>query len=205
MLGASYKGIPIQYAKQEYDSQKRDAPWGTLDALCAGIKFINGPFVVCNSDDIYGENALFLARSSLEKTGQNLAVGYQLGKVLPQKGSVNRGIFRIDNDYIRSIKEEISLTRENILERGFSPETLCSMNLFGLTAETLRKLELQLHEFKQKNTSNRNVECLLPQEIGKLIEEKAIAMKILQTNDRWLGITNPEDEEQVRKELIRKI
>src|SRR3989344_9452907 len=34
-FGNSYKGVPIEYAMQEYDSAKRDKPWGTADALCS--------------------------------------------------------------------------------------------------------------------------------------------------------------------------
>ena len=87
--------------------------------------------------------------------------------------------------------------------RRLSPETLCSMNLFGLTVETLQRLELQLQEFRQKNASNRIIECLLPQEIGNLIKEKAITMNLLRTDDQWHGLTHPQDEEQVRNELIK--
>ena len=78
------------------------------------------------------------------------------------------------------------------------------MNLFGLIKDTLQKLEVLLQEFKQKNAGNRTIECLLPQEIGNLIEEKAITMNLLQTDDQWHGLTHPQDEEQVRKKLNRK-
>ena len=204
LLGTDYKGMNIQYAKQEYDQQTRDTPWGTLDALCAGSKYINRPFVICNSDDIYGESALRNARDFIETANQNLAVGYKLGEVLSQTGSVNRGIFHINGTNVTSIKEEIGLTMENLSSRKLSQQTLCSMNLFGLTEEALQKLKDRLQEFKQKNAANRNIECLLPQEIGNLIKKSQITMKILQTDEQWHGLTHPQDEEQVRNELIKK-
>jgi dTDP-glucose pyrophosphorylase len=51
----SYKGIEIKYAHQLYDPKERDKPWGTCDAICSAKNLINGAFVVCNGDDIYGE------------------------------------------------------------------------------------------------------------------------------------------------------
>ena len=204
LLGAEYKGMHIQYAKQEYDPQTRDAPWGTLDALCAGIKYANRPVVVCNSDDIYGESALRNARDFVETNNQNVAIGYKLEKVLPQTGSVNRGIFSLNEDYIISIKEETGLTKESLSSRNLSQQTLCSMNLFGLTEEALQKLKYRLQDFKQKNTNSRVIECLLPEELGNLIKESQITMRILQTNEQWHGLTHPQDEEQVRRELIIK-
>ena len=54
-FGNSYKGIPVYYALQEFDSVKRQKPWGTVDALCSAKEFLNCPFVVCNGDDLYGE------------------------------------------------------------------------------------------------------------------------------------------------------
>ena len=204
ILGARYNGMRIHYAKQDYDSQTRDAPWGTLDALCAVQQYFDRPIIVCNSDDIYGENALRDAKKFIEKNNQNVAIGYKLEKVLPQAGSVNRGIFSLNRKYVASIREEVGLTQENIAERGLSPQTLCSMNLFGLTTDSLQKLEVRLQEFKQKNAGNRTIECLLPEELGTLIKEKQIIMRVMQTENRWYGLTNPQDEEQVRKELNRK-
>ena len=44
---------------------------------------------------------------------------------------------------------------------------------------------------------------MLPEEISNLIKKKKIKMKIYPASDKWLGITNPEDEEKVR-EMLKK-
>jgi len=41
----------------------------------------------------------------------------------------------------------------------------------------------------------------LPTELSRLIKENKIKMKLYPCNEKWLGITNPEDEEIVRKML----
>lgn len=203
VLGTEHEEIRVQYAKQEYDQKARDAPWGTLDALCATRQYLNRPFVVCNSDDIYGESAMRDAKNILERNKENIAIGYRIKTVLPQTGAVNRGIFDIEREYVISIKEEIGISLDNISARGISSESLCSMNLFGLTEETLKKLEKRLLDFKKKNEGNRTIECLLPEEIGSLLKDKQITMRISQTENQWHGLTHPQDEEEVRKELIK--
>jgi NDP-sugar pyrophosphorylase family protein len=50
MFGTNYKGVPIFYVKQDFDSKVRDKPWRTVDALCYAKKVIDCPFVVCNGD-----------------------------------------------------------------------------------------------------------------------------------------------------------
>ena len=55
MFGDSYKGIPIKYASQNFDSASRDKPWGTTDALCSAKELLDCPFIICNGDDLYGK------------------------------------------------------------------------------------------------------------------------------------------------------
>ena len=52
MFGTNYKGVPIFYVKQDFDSKVRDKPWRTVDALCYAKKVIDCPFVVCNGDEV---------------------------------------------------------------------------------------------------------------------------------------------------------
>ena len=50
-------------------------------------------------------------------------------------------------------------------------------------------------------------EYLLPIIVNGMLEEKSVQVKILETNDRWFGVTYKEDKEAVQnsfKELIEK-
>jgi NDP-sugar pyrophosphorylase family protein len=204
-FGNSFNKTPIFYTKQEFDLNSRDKPWGTVDALLSAKKIINEDFVVCNGDDLYGENSFEKARIFLENNNSCVAIGYELEKVLPENGKTNRGIFEVDeNNNIIEIKEVFDIEKNNLEEKNLKNNSLASMNLFGLKKNTINLLEKKLSDFKKENFENRKIECLLPVELSNLILEKKIEMKLLASNDDWFGVTNPEDEEIIRKKLQEK-
>ena len=202
MFGNNYKGISVYYAYQEYDESQRDRPWGTNDALCCAEKLLDCPFVVCNGDDIYGEEA-FQKLVNYSKENQTCAtIGYKLGEVLSENGSVNRGIFEFDEkNNLISINENFGITKNNLYEKNLSKDSACSMNIFLLNPKVVGALREKLDLFKNKNKFDRKVECLLPGELTRLISDNHLKIKVLETNERCIGVTNPSDEESVRREL----
>ncbi len=203
-FGDSYKGIPIFYAMQEFDETVRERPWGTNDALCSAKEFLDGPFVVCNGDDIYGENVFRKLFEHLQENEENITAGYKLGEVLSDKSSVNRGIFEIEGDKVKTITETLGITRDNLEEKRLDVENLCSMNLFGLNLKTFNLLCERLDKFKEEHKGDSRIECYLPMELNDLVLEGKIVMKVFPTEDLWIGITSPEDEEVVRGILKRE-
>lgn len=197
----SYKGIPVYYALQDYDPKKRDKPWGTVDAICSAKKLISESFVICNGDDIYGKKTFERLIEHLKKGGENAGIGYKLKDVLPKKGNVNRGIFQEENGYLKNIIEIFDINRENFREKGLREDSLCNMNIFALTPRTLEELSKKLEKFKIQNKDNQTIECLLPIELGKLISEGKIKMRLYYTPEKWFGITNPGDEKIVKNQL----
>lgn len=200
----SYKGIPVFYAYQKYDEKERDKPWGTGDALCSAASLLDSGFVVCNGDDIYGENAFKLLAEHLQKSEEEAAIGYKLEGVLPEKGFTNRGIFKIENNYVKNLVEVFNIDKANLNSSGTKPDDLCSMNIFALHPETINLLSIELDKFKNQHKGDRKIEFLLPTEISKLIKNNKIKMNIYPATDKWLGITNPEDEDTVRNMLVVK-
>jgi len=75
------------------------------------------------------------------------------------------------------------------------------MLFFGLHLEKLDLLNEILINFKKQHEGDREIEFLLPNEIGKLIKEKKIIMHAYPTDEKWFGITNPEDEKKIREAL----
>lgn len=202
-FGDSYHDVPVEYAIQTFDSSTREKPWGTVDAICAARKILNTPFVVCNGDDIYGEESFKVLFNHLTHYKTSASVGYRIKDVLPDFGEVNRGIFEIDSEsFAKRINEIFGISRDNLFEKGFDDFTLCSMNLFALTLEALDKLSLNLDEFKLNNRNNRIVECILSSEISKLIVQQKIKLKIYPTESKWYGITNKDDGEFVRMKIL---
>lgn len=198
-FGNFYKGIPIAYVQQIYDEKIRDKPWGTVDALCAIKDTIKEPFVVCNGDDIYGEKTFKILHGHLQKSNEEATTGYMLSEVIPKEGKTNRGIIKETNNYVYDIIETFEIEHSNLNEKGLHKNSLCSMNIFAFHPETVFMLSEKLEAFKKANTNNRKIECLLPNEIGNLIKSGKIKMKLYKTEDKWLGVTNPGDENIVRQ------
>ena len=201
MFGDEYQGVPIFYARQEFDHATRDRPFGTADALCCASEFIDCPFVVCNGDDIYGENNFKTLVEHLKNNDEGATIGFRLFDMLPKKGTGNRGIFDVENDYVIGLKEVLGIEKSRISEIGLNKEDSCSMNIFALPAETARLLKEELNKFMTENSGDRTAECYLPAELSKLLKDGRLKMKIYPAVDMWFGVTCPEDEEVVRKEL----
>ncbi len=200
----SYKGIPIEYAKQEFDHTTRDKPWGTLDALASAKGIVRSPFVVCNGDDIYGKNAFKVLFQHLQKHTTAATVSYNLADVLPEKGKTNRGLFKIKDGRVVDIVEVFNIDNENLAATNSKLDDPISMNIFALHAEDLEKIERIVHNFKDTHRGDRKIECLLPEELGNLIKQDKLVMVIHPANDLWFGVTNPDDEAVVRKKLAEK-
>jgi NDP-sugar pyrophosphorylase family protein len=200
-FGNSYKGIPIEYALQRFDTKERNKPWGTLDALCRIKGIIRSPFVVCNGDDIYGREPFSILANHLRNKETNATIGYNILKVIPEEGDVNRGIFQVRENRIISIKETLKINKENLYSKGLSENSTASMNLFALQPEALDRLNEILIEFKEKHKGNRDIESSLPVELGNLIKNQELIVEIYTTPSKWIGITNPGDELKVREIL----
>ncbi|MFH1358380.1 MAG: sugar phosphate nucleotidyltransferase [archaeon] len=198
----SFLDVPVYYAYQDYDENKRDKPWGTVDALCSIKEIINCPFVVCNGDDIYGDESFKILSEHLSGKNEEATVGYKLGEVIPDKGAVHRAIFEIDEEgYVKDLDEIFNIDKSDLDATNTKHDDLCSMNIFALFPETVMKLNERLEFFKFMNRGSRTAECLLPNEVNELIKTNKIKLKIYPSSGKWFGITNPEDEEVVREAL----
>ena len=203
MFGEKYNGIPIEYGFQEYDSEKRDKPWGTCDAVCSAMNKIKEPFVVCTGDDIYGEKTFKILVNHLNNNEEeNATISKNLIEMLPKKGTVNRGIFKVgEENNVIEMEEVEKINRKNFKEMGFEEKTPTSISIFALNPKTLKLLKEKLDKFKEENRDSKEVECYLNVVLGELIKENKMKMKIYCTEEKWLGVTNPEDEFIIKQKL----
>ncbi len=204
MFGDSYMGVPIYYAQQKFDVEKRDRPWGTGDALCCAREILDCDFVVCNGDDLYGENTFKILFDHLQKSDNEATIGYGILDAIPEKGNVTRGIFQISNNFVSEIKETFNVSKDNLHKVGLTERSLASENMFALHPGVIKMLHANLEVFKKENSGDRRVEFLLSNELSRIIKEGKIKMQIYPTPDKWLGVTNPEDEEIVRGIISRQ-
>lgn len=205
MFGREYNGVPVFYARQEFDHRTRNNPWGTVDALCCARDFIDCPFVVCNGDDIYGETSFKVVFDALKRNEISATVGFKLKDMLSDNCSVNRGIFEIDESgNVSGLDEVFGITKDNLTQKNLNGEELCNVNLFGFSPDVLDMLDSELELFK-KNKENSKSECLLSTELSKLIKGGLVKVKLCSTPDKWMGVTGPQDTEVVRKTILSQL
>ena len=213
------KVIPVEYAFQELSDvpegfsvpEGRTKPWGTGQAVLAGKEFINEPFAVINADDYYGKKAFVQIHDFLVEHGSSspdmlCMAGFILKNTLSENGSVTRGICHVnDAGFLTDITET-----KNIVKKGdaaYADDMLLdinshvSMNMWGFAPEFIGRLEKGFEEFFDSIEDGLTAEYLLPIFIGKLLTEKSVSVKVLETTDKWFGITYKEDVPSIKAEF----
>lgn len=203
MFGDEYIGVPVFYARQGFDFETRNRPWGTVDALCCVKELIDCSFVVCNGDDIYGKSSFEILFNHVQKSEESATIGFKLGNMLSDSCDVNRGIFEVNRDgYIESMVEMFAVNRQNLVEKNLDVDDLCNVNLFAFHPSVLEMLDVKLKSFKERNDGDRDAECLLSTELSKLVESRLMKIKTYFASGKYMGVTGPEDVEIVRKTIL---
>ena len=200
-FGASFNGIPINYCFQKTPSY-RIKPLGTADAVLAAKDLVEGAFIILNSDDLYGKNAIKKVAEYMKNNKDAYCIpGYLLKNVLPDAGTVNRGIIKQKKgDWLSGIKETFKISKQDIPSR-FKGNELISMNFFAMQEDFMDFNEKFVDDFIKKYPNDPDKECLLPDSISEFLKKTKKKMKVIPVEDVWLGLTNPEDEELVREKI----
>lgn len=215
--------VEIAYAYQSLDDlpegvQKpveRTKPWGTGQAVLACKGIVQEPFVVINADDYYGKKAFvaiheFLQNYSPEKGSELCMAGFVLKNTLSDNGGVTRGICRMDADgYLTDVAETSDIVKTeddgkigaSVGGQVIDADSLVSMNMWGLTPEFIALLEEGFARFFEEiepgTEKELKAEYLLPIYIDTLLKQKRVTVKVLETPDKWFGVTYKEDKETV--------
>lgn len=219
-----------EYAFQEIDDipagfqvpEGRKKPWGTGQAVLSCKEILDVPFVVINADDYYGKEAFVKVHDYLVGLEENKDVmdmcmaGFILKNTLSENGAVTRGVAKIDDNHVLlEVIETSGIERKNgkVIavddegnEKEIDPESYASMNMWGLTPDFLTVLEDGFQRFLS-NLGDKALkkEFLLPIIIDQLIREKKAKVKVLETRDKWFGVTYKEDKESVVKSFKKLI
>lgn len=192
--------------------RERIKPWGTTHALLSTKPFIDGPFMIINSDDYYGREAYQIMYQFLKnEVKDNLfgMVGYQLNHTLTDNGGVTRGICQQKDGLLTKLYEVKGVYRKDNTpyrnnENGQSEaltDSLCSMNFWGFTPAIYPLAEKQFEKFLKEKINEPNSELVLSTAMSNIIKEEAVNVKVLQTNTEWFGVTYPQDKENVKRKL----
>lgn len=218
------KQVETAYAFQELDDipeeykdkfQGRTKPWGTGQAILCCKDLVHEPFLVINADDYYGKEAYKEAYSYLQEMKKDLhsyklpvcMVGFVLKNTLSDNGGVTRGICRVDEFHmltdivethnIIKTQDGAAVLKEDGREE-IDVESEVSMNMWGLTPDFFEILEDGFDDFlKSTQPEDLKAEYLLPTIIGDLLKTDMVEVKVLQSQDKWFGVTYKEDKESV--------
>lgn len=190
----------------------RTKPWGTAHAVLSLKGQVTGPFAVINADDYYGSHAFdtiyrYLTSHEDDEKYRYAMVGYRLKNTVTENGHVARGICRVNGDRELSEITERTMTakRESGIaysEDGGSTwipvdgETLVSMNMWGFTKSILDEIESGFPAFLEKGLKENPLKCeyFLPSVVSSLLEEGRASAAVLESEDKWYGVTYKEDK-----------
>ncbi|OUQ16243.1 nucleotidyltransferase [Lachnoclostridium sp. An14] len=218
------KVAKVEYAFQEISDlpegfsvpEGRKKPWGTGQAVLSAKKLVNGPFLVINADDYYGKEGFQKIHDymveHMDEDGQVYDMcmgGFILRNTLSDNGTVTRGVCVLNEDgSLKDVTEtyEIRMNEDGTMqaqdEQG-SPVKVqadqhVSMNMWGLPASFMDELEKGFPEFLAGlKEGDVKAEYLLPKIIDKLVKEGRAKVAVLETRDKWFGVTYKEDKETV--------
>ena len=220
--------MEIRYAYQELNKipegyavpEGRTKPWGTCHAvLCAKEVIGNAPIAVINADDYYGKSAFRTIYQALEKARDGAVydycmVGYLLGNTVTENGSVTRGVCQTDgNGKLVSIRECTRIEQypggihytedDGATWTDLPADTVVSMNMWGYTPSFLEEVQARFPAFLDKalEENPQKAEFYLPVAVDQLLSEGKAEVKVLESPDKWYGVTYAADKPQVMAAL----
>lgn len=217
------KVMDTAYVYQELDSipegfavpEGRVKPWGTAHAILCAAGEIDSPFAVINADDYYGRSAFekiyqYLTTHEDDEKYRYTMVGYRLINTVTDNGYVSRGVCALNEK-----NELVSVTeRTRIEKRGsgvaysedggsswteIAGNTLVSMNMWGFTESILEEIRSGFPAFLKKGLAENPMKCeyFLPSVVSDLLSAGKASVAVLESEDKWYGITYKEDKPAV--------
>ncbi len=190
---------------------ERKKPWGTAHAVWTARKVIDGPFVVLNADDFYGQSAYKKAADFMKSNDEAYALlGYTLKDTLSEHGSVSRGVCEVNGDNLVSVQERLKLVQKenNIVDEDtnleFTGDEQASMNFWVCRPSIFEKIESEFRIFLKDDDRIANSELYIPLMIQEMLQAKEIEVKCIPSGGDWFGVTYASDKEKAMNSLKEK-
>ena len=214
--------IEVAYAFQDFSSvpdfytipEGRTKPFGTVHALLCAADVVHEPCCVINADDYYGIDAyktIYEELVRLPEQGKATMVGYLLKNTASLHGTVSRGVCTVKGGKLQSVREALKVQlypdgslRDLAEDRELSPDTIVSMNFWGFAPSIFPALKEYFEGFLRNEAGdNIKAECLLPVMVDNQMQAGKLEVSVLDSTDKWFGMTYQEDRETVAAELRR--
>ena len=185
----------------------RTKPWGTGQAVLCAKDLVDCPFAVINADDYYGKEAFVKLHDFLcaeHEPNTYCMAGFILKNTLSENGGVTRGICQVNgNGYLTDVVETRNIVKTadgaGVDGVAVDPNAYVSMNMWGLDPAFMDTLQVGFEEFFKTAAVENPLksEYLLPIYIGQLLRENKVTVQVLETKDKWFGVTYREDKPTV--------
>ena len=211
IIGSSF---PTHFVCQELEQlpegfrapPDRIKPWGTTHAVLCAASGLDGPFAVCNADDLYGAGAFRLLHESLTADPlptEATLVGYTLEDTMSGAGGVARGVCVLGKlDLLERVTEVRNIRLNDGWVTGFATDgapielsgrEMVSMNLWGFSTPVIELLSRQFRQFLGYWGADTHEECFLSTSVNAQIELGATRVRVLHAPDTWFGVTHAAD------------
>lgn len=224
VLSKYENSVPVDVVFQSIDAlpegysvpEGREKPWGTNHAILMSAYAIKEPFAVINADDFYSRDAFDVIARELSredrKPGEYCMVGFRVGNTVTENGSVSRGVCTTADGKLTKVVERRAISYDadhNITyvdevdntTHTLAPETLVSMNFWGLTPDYFDYSKREFCHFLDKYINTPKSEFFIPSVVDKLIRNGEATVEVLDTHAHWFGVTYPEDRQMVVEKL----
>ena len=217
---ADGRPVEVAFVYQDFTSvpsfyripEERTKPFGTVHALLCAEPAVDGPFCVINADDYYGVDAyrtIYEELGRLAPSGESTMVGYLLKNTASLHGTVSRGVCKVKDGKLDSIQEtlKIQLYPDGHLtdldtNTDLDPETVVSMNFWGFMPSIFPALRAYFEAFLRGLPDGAvKAECLLPVMVGEELKAGRMTVSVLNSRDKWFGMTYHEDRALVAEDL----
>ena len=213
------KEVEVAYAFQELDDipekfsgkfTGRTKPWGTGQAILCCKDVVDAPFLVINADDYYGKEAFKEAYSYLTNLPsadimQICMVSFVLKNTLSDNGGVTRGVCEVDgHGMLADIEETHNIEKEDgkaVIHKEdgdvfLDVDSPVSMNMWGFTRSILDEIKAGFPAFLEKGIKENPMKCeyFLPSVVSDLLAEGRATVRVLESEDKWYGVTYKEDK-----------
>lgn len=218
--------LPVEFVRQELEQvpdgfrapPDRNRPWGTGHGVLQAAERIDGPFAVCNADDLYGPGAFELLRhhmASEPPPSRSALVGYRLADTLSHTGEVARGVCVLRREgTLERITEVRHIHRKDGWVTGtevdgepveLTGNETVSMNLWGFVPSVVDLLRRQFRRFLELWGTDTQHEFFLSTAISNQIRLDATAVHVYHAPDAWFGMTHTADHDRTRDALRSRI
>lgn len=199
------KQADVEYVFQSLDElpegfsvpEGRTKPWGTGQAVLCAKKALNFPFAVINADDFYGPSVYKSIHTQLVNENDICMAGYKLGNTLSENGSVSRGVCEIAGGYLKNVTEMTDIPYDTDIPR----DTIVSMNFWGFKEKVLDVFESEFVSFLSADDGSLKREFYIPSVVDTLINKLDYRCRVLETDEKWYGITYKEDLPLIREAI----